>query len=474
VDAAFVTVLIAVGAALRLYRLETGLWLDEIVTLVDFVRAPLGEIVRNFPSDNNHPLYSVLAHLSIFLFGEDPWALRLPSALFGIASIPLLYFLGTTVTSRLEAGAAASILTVSYHHIWFSQNARGYTALLFCALLSTWALIRWFDSGRRSQLWVYGVAIAAGSYAHLSMVLVCASHALACIVDALVHGRRSRARCEPGALAGAFAASAFFTVLLYAPMIPAMGAVLTRSATPDSMSESIWTGIGAALSGLQIGFGSAWGLAGGAAVFCAGAWNYLRQRPIVALLFLLPAPVTVLSTLAMDRPIRPRFVFFAIGFLLLVAMRGANSIGALLARVDGARVTPRHGGAFVVGLMTAGAVVLSITSLPYGYRYPKQDYERAIAFVEQAKGAGDRVAAIGDPAAIPALRYYGKPWERVDRASRFREMRAEGATIWVIYSFESSIESTFPGLWPMLLECVLVQEFEGTVDDGAIGVRRCE
>lgn len=472
-DVAFLACLVAVGSVLRLYRLETDLWLDEIVTLVDFVRSPLVEIIHSFPSDNNHPLYSVLAHIATVTLGESPWALRLPAALLGIASIPLLYLVGTTVTSRLEAAAATSILSVSYHHIWFSQNARGYTLLLVCALLATWALIRWLDSGRRLFLLVYAVAISAGCYAHLSMVLVCVSHAIACAIEMLGRGRQSRPGSEPITLVAAFAGSALLTVLLYAPMLESMRTTLEGSAAAESMSETVWAGMAAAFSGLQIGFGSAWVLAAGAAVFGAGAWAYFRQRSIVALLFLLPAPVVVLASLVMGRPVRPRFAFFAIGFLLLVAIRGANSIGTLCARFA-IRVTPRQGGTILVTAMTIGAIAVSFASLPYGYRYPKQDYAGAIAFVEGAKGAADRVAAIGDPGSIPALRYYGKPWQRVDRASQFHEMRAAGGRIWVVYSFPSSIESTFPGLWPMLLECVLVREFEGTVDDGTIGVRRCE
>lgn len=151
-DVALLVPLVILGAALRFHAIGTGLWYDEIVTLVESVRAPLGEIVTRFAGDNHHPLYSVLAHLAVALVGEEPWALRLPAALFGVATIPLLYGLGRLVTSRVESGAAALILTVSYHHIWFSQNARGYTAVLFLVLLSTYALLRWLDERRPSFL----------------------------------------------------------------------------------------------------------------------------------------------------------------------------------------------------------------------------------------------------------------------------------------------------------------------------------
>ena len=64
------TAILLIGVALRIYGLNSGLWYDEIVTLVESVRPPLREIVTHFPSNNDHPLYSVLAHLSIGIFGE--------------------------------------------------------------------------------------------------------------------------------------------------------------------------------------------------------------------------------------------------------------------------------------------------------------------------------------------------------------------------------------------------------------------
>jgi mannosyltransferase len=164
-DVIFVVTLIVIGTGLRFYRIDTGLWFDEILTLLDSVRSPLTRILTHFPGNNDHPLYSVLAHLSVSRFGESPWALRLPSALFGVATIPLLYAVGLAISDRREAAAAATILTVSYHHVWFSQNARGYTALLFCVLLATYVLIRWLDTGRRGFLVSYAVVTAVGSYA---------------------------------------------------------------------------------------------------------------------------------------------------------------------------------------------------------------------------------------------------------------------------------------------------------------------
>ena len=73
-------------------------------------RPPLASILTVFPSNNDHKFYSLLAHLSVGLFGEAPWSLRLPSVLFAVATIPMLYVFGKQSTGRLEALLAAALL----------------------------------------------------------------------------------------------------------------------------------------------------------------------------------------------------------------------------------------------------------------------------------------------------------------------------------------------------------------------------
>src|SRR5438034_884751 len=81
--------------------------------------------------------FARLAHVSIAALGDQAWSLRLPATLFGVVTIPALYFLAREFAGRTEALFGCLLLTVSYHHVWFSQNARGYTLLAFLAVLST-------------------------------------------------------------------------------------------------------------------------------------------------------------------------------------------------------------------------------------------------------------------------------------------------------------------------------------------------
>ena len=128
----------------------------------------------------------------------------------------------------------------------------------------------------------------------------------------------------------------------------------------------------------------------------------------------------------------------------------------------------------MAALLTFGAIAVSVRSLPYGYRYPKQNYTAAVDFVAQNRSRDDHVAVIGPTVARPVLEYLGQPWERVDRVEQLRALRARGADVWLIYTFPAYIETTHPDLWQMIhTDCTEAGRFRGTIAGGDIDVYRC-
>ena len=130
------------GAGLRIFRLDTDLWIDEIGSFQYAMSVTVGELFRTFSSPNQHLMNSLLERLSVAALGEHDWTVRLPAALFGIATVPALYWLARPIMRGWQSLAVAFLTTVSYHHIWFSQNARGYSGYLLFSVLSTAALYR--------------------------------------------------------------------------------------------------------------------------------------------------------------------------------------------------------------------------------------------------------------------------------------------------------------------------------------------
>ncbi len=467
------TLIVAVGAGLRIYGLNSGLWYDEIVTLVASVRHPLSSIVTHFPGNNDHPLYSVFARLTIVVFGEQPWALRLPAVIFGIASLPMLYVFGTRVTSRVEALSATALLAVSYHPIWFSQNARGYTLLLFCALLATNLLLIGMRDNYRAAYVAYAVVSALGAYTHLTMVLV--TVAQAGVVGCHLLGRHRgriilRDWFNP---AIGFFLAALLTLILYAPVLFDVQSFFGQKSVGASVTTASWA-LWETLRGLQLGYMTSGALLVGGLLFVAGCWSYLRQSPILLALFVAPGAVLLGVAILLHRPIFPRFFFFLAGFALLIVVRGAWVIGEWAAaripivflREDRRRLLP--------GVVIAGLILLSMLALPRLYRFPKQDYGRALRYLEANAGPGDLIAIAGAGTAFPYRSYFGRPWRRIGNGADLTKLCRRYKRVWIVYTFQMYLEQLEPNLMhEMRRNCVLVKTFPGTVPGGSIAIRRC-
>lgn len=487
-------VVVVLGVGLRLFQLDNGLWYDEIRTLVESVRSPLADLLTHFPGNNNHPLYSVLAHLSIEGFAEHAWSLRLPAVLFGIAAIPMLYVFGTKVTSRFEAVAAAALLAVSYHHIWFSQNARGYTLLLFCALLASTLLLIGLKDKKPSVFIGYALVSALGAYTHLTMVFLVLSHAGLVAWLALFGGagKFGRGEFHPGgafrpegefrlkdwaAPVMGFVLAGLLTILFYAPMLAEVQIFVEKGIETKSVTTKVATpgwALWETLKGLQIGFGTLWAVALGGLLSLLGCWSYFRQSPLVCAIFVFPAPVLLAAAVLLQHPVRPRFFFFLMGFGLLIGVRGAVCVGRWLAAKAGSSGRFRRLSRMIPATLVLAMFGFSLLALPTGYRYPKQDFEQALRFVEEAREPRDAIVVVGAGAAFPYQQYYSRSWPKIESAAQLRSVLDEHETVWLLNTFKSYLERGKPELMGAInASCSRTQRFPGTVGGGEIDVYRC-
>ena len=454
--------LLAAAAITRLIDLGDGPWFDEIVTLVHYVRLPLSQIFTTFDSKNQHILYSALAHGSVAMFGESIWALRLPAAVLGVASIAALVWFGRLITSRAEALAAAALLTFSYHHVWFSQNARGYTALLLATLVASGLLVKMTAAtDSRWQLSVgYATTMALALYTHFTAALIVIGHFIWWAV--LVMRNRGKP-IWPAAwipLAG-FALTVAFALVLYWPVLgnlvgtllaPDVGGITGQWKNPVWFWSETVRSLVRGLPGGWLTLGVVSGISG------FGLASYGKQNLAIASLMLLPPAVTAVAVLAVKQNLWPRFFFFAAGFILLIVIRGIF----VLAR----RVWPAQ--AMALGSVIAAIlIVASATTVPKAWK-PKQDYVGAARFVERSYAPGDAIVTV-DMTELPLREYEGRKW--LYAADRDDLVRIEGshARTWVLLTFPLRMASVRPQLWDYIQRrYVRVAEFRGTIAGGEI------
>ncbi|HXT70236.1 MAG TPA: glycosyltransferase family 39 protein [Vicinamibacterales bacterium] len=424
---------VAVAAALRFYGLGSQLWFDEIVTLVESARRPLLDVLTYFPDVNVHPFYSVLAHASLESFGESAWALRLPACLFGIASVAMVFALGGRVTDRVETWAGASVLAVSYQHIWFSQNARGYTMMGFFALVSTYFLVRLAETERRAHFVYYALACAAGVYTHLTMAFVVAGHAVV-LVGGKLAGWRAADRPALAPLLAAWAGAALLTLGLYAPYFPELLEHFGGSDAPKQAAQ-VATGKWALTEILRNLFSGS-GIAGALLTSMTagiGALSFLRRDRFTFALLVVPAIVAGLAIVLLGQPIRPRFFFFMAGALAIFAGRGIG----VLARIENPRSTPTVA---TVAALTLVVIGVSAFALPRNYLVPKQNFDESVHYLEGEFAAGAVIGAAG-PACFPVERYYAKAdWPCLKSVADLDALAASNRPVLVLHTLGDYID----------------------------------
>ncbi len=132
-----------IGGWLRVFQLGSkGMWLDETFSVwlsSQSIPDMLQWIVK---IDQHPPLYYLLFHYWVAHYGDTPYYVRLFSALFGTATIPVMYLIGKRISGVVVGLSAAVFLCFSTFNIFYAQEARMYTLLMFNAAVAIYALVR--------------------------------------------------------------------------------------------------------------------------------------------------------------------------------------------------------------------------------------------------------------------------------------------------------------------------------------------
>ena len=163
---AFLLAIVVLAVFLRFYDISAeDVWCDEANAVIISELNPSGIITR-MSHDASPPLYNLLLHSWMYVFGETELSLRSLSVLFGIMLIIALYFIGKRIFSEKVGLYAALIASVAPIHIMYSQQIRMYTLLSFVSLMSMYYLLRFIQEKKTSFLLGYGIFTILSLYTH--------------------------------------------------------------------------------------------------------------------------------------------------------------------------------------------------------------------------------------------------------------------------------------------------------------------
>jgi 4-amino-4-deoxy-L-arabinose transferase-like glycosyltransferase len=161
-----VAALILLAAPFRLVNLgELSFYADEETSAMPAQSLAEGNGPR-MPSGMEYrralPLTWLNAAAARVLGTDTELAYRLPTALLGIATIPLLFLVGLKRNATRAALVAALLLALSEWHLVFSRQARMYVPFLLFFIAAAWAIWNWSETGRNRWL-LLAIPMTAGA-----------------------------------------------------------------------------------------------------------------------------------------------------------------------------------------------------------------------------------------------------------------------------------------------------------------------
>jgi 4-amino-4-deoxy-L-arabinose transferase-like glycosyltransferase len=174
-------------------------------------RQPLRDIAPSLADESGPPLYYLLLHGWIELFGEGQTAVRLLSLLCGVLLVPATAQLARRLMGPGGGLVAAFLVSATPMAVQFSQEARMYTLLPLLTVLAAERLLAWLEDGSRRALLTHALLLAAIFYTHNWGLLVLPAAGAAAL---LYRGERLRG----------WVGAALVSLVLYAPWVPILRA----------------------------------------------------------------------------------------------------------------------------------------------------------------------------------------------------------------------------------------------------------
>ncbi|MGO9791960.1 MAG: glycosyltransferase family 39 protein [Solirubrobacteraceae bacterium] len=380
---AFLLVLIGVSLYLRTRYLGGQFWMDEALA-VGISSHSLSAIPGVLRHDGSPPLYYLLLHIWMTLFGSSEVATHTLSLLFGLLTIPVGMWAGWSLLSKRAGVYAAVLFAFSAFITQYSQETRMYSLMTLLGLIATAGFMHGFVYRRRRYVALFAVAQALMLYTHAWGIFFGAASVLAlALLYRLSDERQNLLKDAVLAYAG--------VGVLFAPWLPNFLYQATHTAAPWDTPPRFGAPIQLSRNVLG-GDRVAVVLVGGALIGLAGLMARRSRRTIDAklmwVLIVISAAALVLAWISSQ--ITPAWVprYFApiVGPILLLIAFGLARAGA-------------------VGLL---ALVLSVVFLANQASYSTK-YKSDVRIVGSEIGAklhrGDLVI-VGQPEQTPLAYYY--------------------------------------------------------------------
>lgn len=456
VDYTPLMIVLLIGALVRLHQLGAeSIWLDEAVSIRIAHMSP-GEIFEAIKTDNNPPLYYLLLHYWMIVFGDSEVATRMLSATAGVLALGVIYRVGDILFGRPTGLAAALLLALSPFHIRFSQEDRAFALAAFLALLSFYFLLRLSRERSVGVQAGYVLSTSLLMYTHVYGLLVVAAQGVYVITTALL-------RTAERPPLGRWLVLQAIILMLYIPgfvlLAGWLGSPLKRTWIPMPTARSI-------LDTVTDYAGSSWLLALLGALCVLGALSLVRvdvpKLYMLALWLLVPVALPITISIFYTPLFVDRYGIVALPALYLLAGIGAVDLARAF-RKNTAKIA-------VLGGMAALVVTLSVASLQsYWNTVGKEQWREAVHYLQERAEPNALVVVVPSYVVPNAFDYYLKREDLRVRTFRmapsgFRQaqrLMSRRNRLWLVVSTEQTNVAFTKSIFDSSLSEDSHREFQG-------------
>ncbi len=226
-------VIVAVSLWLRTESIHVHYWIDEGIS-VGIASHPLAHIPGLMRQDGSPPLYYLILHVWMAIFGRGEVATHSLSLLFALLTIPTAYWAGKSLFDR-RTGLICAVLAAGAPYITsYAQETRMYALVTLLSVVVAGSFVHVFVRRDRRYLPAFALSLAAALYSHnwaLFLGLMCGAAFVWCLWRSPGH----RALLRDGLIG--FGAVA----ILFLPWLPTLLFQARHTGAPWDLPPVFWS-----------------------------------------------------------------------------------------------------------------------------------------------------------------------------------------------------------------------------------------
>jgi hypothetical protein len=371
--------------ALRLEGIGTWYWIDESLS-VGLAQHGLTSIPSLLLRDGSPPLWYLVLHVWMGVFGSSVVATHALSLAFALLTVPVSWFVARRLFGPRAAWLTGALAAFNPFVTYFAHETRMYSLAVLLAVVVAGSFVEAFvDEGRRAR-WVFVASLVALLYTHNWGLYTAFACLIALVPIVAVTDDR-------GALVRR-AALAFVVVgACYAPWLPALASQIHNTGAPWSFTPSL-RDVARELAALfrdervlvALALGTGVGLSS-----LVPRWRTRDGIAVASLVTLFGVPVAIGWVISHIEPSwATRYLAVVVGPLLLL-------VGCGLARAGAAGI-----GAVAIAALLVLQPITRLNGLPMP-RDAKSNARDIAAQVGPRLAPGDLVV-VAQPEAVPLFR----------------------------------------------------------------------